>query len=62
MPLFNGKKLCSYDVIREGDEVTLKINCEKCSSLPSLEDNPQCMSMTIIKLVEVGNVTKIVFS
>ena len=62
MPLFNGKKLCSYDVIREGDEVILKINCEKCSSLPSLEDNPQCMSMTIIKLVEVGNVTKIVFS
>jgi len=62
MPLFNGKKLCSYDVIREGDEATLKINCEKCSLLPSLEDNPQCMSMTIIKLVEAGNVTKIVFS
>ncbi|MBU4283675.1 MAG: type II/IV secretion system ATPase subunit [Nanoarchaeota archaeon] len=62
MPLFKKNKVCSYEVIREGDDVTLKINCEKCSSLPSLEDNPQCMSRTITKLVEVGNATKIVFS
>ena len=62
MPLFHGKKVCSYDVIREGDEAIIKINCERCSLLPSLEDNPQCMSRTITKLVEVGNVTKIVFS
>ena len=62
MPLFKKNKICSYDVIREGDEVTLKVNCEKCTFLPSLEDNPQCMSKTITKLIEVGNVTKIVFS
>jgi len=62
MPLFKKNKVCSYDVIREGDEVTLKVNCEKCTFLPSLEDNPQCMSKTITKLIEVGNVTKIVFS
>ena len=62
MPLFNGKKVCSYEIIRGGEDVTLKINCERCSSLPSLEDNPQCMSRTITKLIEAGNVTKIVFS
>ncbi|PIN78161.1 hypothetical protein COS79_03680 [Candidatus Woesearchaeota archaeon CG06_land_8_20_14_3_00_33_13] len=62
MPLFSGKKVCSYEIIRGGEGVTLKINCERCSSLPSLEDNPQCMSRTITKLVEVGNVTKIIFS
>ncbi len=62
MPLFSGKKVCSYEVIRGGADVILKINCERCSSLPSLEDNPQCMSRTIAKLVEVGNVTKIIFS
>jgi type IV secretory pathway ATPase VirB11/archaellum biosynthesis ATPase len=62
MALFKGKKICSYDVIRESDEVILKINCEKCTFLPSLEDNPQCMSKTITKIIEVGNVTKVVFS
>ena len=62
MPLFKKTKVCSYDVIREGDDITLNINCEKCPFLPSLEDNAQCMSMTITKLIEVGNVTNIVFS
>ncbi len=62
MPLFKKNKICSYEVIREGDEAILKVNCEKCTFLPSLEDNPQCMSKTITKLIEVGNVTKIIFS
>ncbi|MBA3064694.1 type II/IV secretion system ATPase subunit [Candidatus Woesearchaeota archaeon] len=62
MPLFNKKKVCSYEIIREGDEITLKIRCEGCSFSPSLEDNPQCMSSTITKLVETGPVTKIIFS
>jgi len=62
MPLFKKNKVCSYEAIREGDEVILKVNCEKCPFLPSLEDNAQCMSRTITKLIEVGNATKIVFS
>ena len=62
MPLFNKKKVCSYEIIREGDEIILKIRCEGCSFSPSLEDNPQCMSSTITKLIETGPVTKIIFS
>jgi len=62
MPLFNKKKVCSYEIIREGDEIILKIRCDGCSFSPSLEDNPQCMSRTITMLVETGPVTKIVFS
>ncbi|MDD5086499.1 MAG: type II/IV secretion system ATPase subunit [Candidatus Nanoarchaeia archaeon] len=62
MALFKDKKLCSYEVIREGDEIVLKINCSKCTFLPSVEDNPQCMLKTMSKLIEVGNATKIVFS
>ncbi len=62
MALFEKKKVCSYEVIRESDDIILKIMCEKCTSLPSLEDNPICMSNTVDKLIESGNVTKIVFS
>ncbi len=50
-----------YDVTREGGEVTLKIDYEKYLRVPSLEDDPNCMSMTIAKLAEVGNVTKVIF-
>ncbi len=63
MALFNQKKACgSYDMVREGEEVILRINCENCPYIPSIEDNPRCMSTTIDKLIEVPNTTKIIFS
>ncbi|HSU73089.1 MAG TPA: type II/IV secretion system ATPase subunit [Candidatus Binatia bacterium] len=55
-------KTCgSYDVIREGDEVLLRIDCEACTFFPSLEDNSRTMALTIDILAQVGQVTKIVF-
>ena len=61
--LFDAKRgACSYDVVREGEEVILTVDCERCSYVPSLEDNPLCMARTVDKLAEVGGVTKIVFS
>ena len=51
----------SYEVLREGDEVILRIECEKCTFFPSIEDSPRTMAMAINLLAEVGGVTKIVF-
>ncbi|MBD3249352.1 hypothetical protein GF336_04875 [Candidatus Woesearchaeota archaeon] len=51
----------SYDIIREGEETILRINCEQLAYLPSLENNKTVMSKTMEILSEVGTVTKIVF-
>ena len=60
MPLFD-KKPFSYDVVREGEDVILQVNCESYSRVPSLEDDSITMSKTIDLLNEVGTITKIVY-
>lgn len=50
----------SYEVIREADEIILKIDLERFPYSPSLEDDPVCMSKTMDKLAEIKGVTKIV--
>ena len=52
----------SYEVIREGEEVILRIDCEECPFFPSLEDDPKVMSKLFDTLLEAGRVTKIVFA
>ncbi len=56
------KDAFSYEVIKEGEDIILRINCEKLTYVPSIEDNPVVMSKTIEFLLESGAVTKIVFS
>ncbi len=56
------KKVCGYDIIREGEDSVLYIYCDDCSYSPSIEDNPICMARTIEKLIKAGSVTKIIFS
>ena len=51
----------SYDIVHEGEENILRFDCEKCSFLPSIEDNTMTMSKTIEVLTEVANITKIVY-
>jgi type IV secretory pathway ATPase VirB11/archaellum biosynthesis ATPase len=51
----------SYDLIREGEETILRIDCEALTYIPSLEDNAAAMAKTITILMETGPVTKIVF-
>jgi len=60
MALFN-KKPFDYDIVRQGEDVILQINCEAYSRVPSLEDDPIAMSKTCDILNEAGTVTKIVF-
>ncbi len=58
--LFGKSRPDSYEVVQEGEENVMRINCENVDYTPSLEDDPQAMQRTVDKLVESGNVTKIV--
>ncbi|MEK6849047.1 MAG: ATPase, T2SS/T4P/T4SS family, partial [Nanoarchaeota archaeon] len=57
----NEKTCGSYDVLREGDDVTLRIECETCTFFPSIEDDGRTMALTVDSLAEAGLVNKIVF-
>jgi len=52
----------SYEIIREGEDITLRINWENAPYIPSIEDSTTCMARVIDILVEVGTVSKIIFS
>ncbi len=51
----------SYEVVREGSDIILKINYERVLEPPSIEDDPVAMQRVINMLLEVGRVTKIIF-
>lgn len=51
-----------YDLKKEGEEVVLRVDCEDCSFVPSVEDEPRMMAKIMDILGEVGFVTKIVLS
>jgi len=50
-----------YDIIREGEDIILRVDCEGCPFFPSLEDEPRLMGMAMDMLAEAGTVTKLVF-
>ncbi len=50
-----------YDIIREGDDVILRVDCSQCNLFPSLEDNPVCMAQVCDMLVENAGITRITF-
>lgn len=56
------KKPFTYDVLKEGEEIVLMIDLEQYQHIPSIEDDPVCMSRTMDVLAEAGTVTKIVFT
>ncbi|MFA4836765.1 MAG: type II/IV secretion system ATPase subunit [Dehalococcoidia bacterium] len=55
------KAALSYEIVREGEDVILRINAEHFDKIPSIEDNSLIMSKTVEFLVENKAVTKIVF-
>jgi len=62
LALFNRNKGgLPYEIVREGEETILKINCENLTTVPSIEDNPSLMAFTIDRLIENRATTKIVF-
>ena len=54
-------KCGEYDVIREGEETIVRIQCDECPFFPSLEDDPRVFSMVMKILLEVGVVTRLIF-
>ena len=59
--MFEKRACFSYEVVKEGDEKILRINCDQCTFSPTVEDSALCMSKTIEVLAEVGGVTKLTF-
>ncbi|MBI2138200.1 type II/IV secretion system ATPase subunit [Candidatus Woesearchaeota archaeon] len=55
------KEAFTYDIIREGQETVLKIDCDQYTRVPSLEDDPYTFQKTCDILNEAGAVTKIVY-
>jgi type IV secretory pathway ATPase VirB11/archaellum biosynthesis ATPase len=55
-----GAKCGTAEVLREGEEITIRMDCETCQFFPSIEDDPRVMSMVIDALAEAGTGTKIV--
>ncbi|MBD3304561.1 hypothetical protein GF343_05435 [Candidatus Woesearchaeota archaeon] len=51
-----------YEIAREGEEITIRINCDECTFFPSIEDSPKTMAMVIDILAETGNATRIVIT
>lgn len=50
----------SYEVLREGEEVVLRFDCEECSFFPSLEENADVMEFVFRALVKEGQVSRVV--
>lgn len=59
MALFENKK--KYEIIREAEDVILRIDYDGHSHIPSIEDNEAVMSLAVETIMEVGEITKIVF-
>ena len=60
MALFKGKKCFDFEVIREGEDKVLRVDCEQCTFPPSIEDSGICMAKIVDLLAETGGVTRIV--
>ncbi|MBI2142332.1 Flp pilus assembly complex ATPase component TadA [Candidatus Woesearchaeota archaeon] len=50
----------SSDVIREGEDNVLRVDCDKCSFFPSVEDNSLVMSKITDLLIENPGISRIV--
>jgi len=59
--LFNNQE-SSYEILREGEDVILRLDYEGSMEVPSIEDSENCMADTIEKLMINQNITKIVFA
>jgi len=49
----------NYEVIREGEDVIIKVDCERILRIPSIEDDPVYMARIIETLAELPTATKI---
>ncbi len=55
-------KCLEYELVKEGEDRTLRFDCEECSFFPSIEDSEACMVAAVDALIENPSATRIVFS
>lgn len=55
-----GKEVWNYEVIREGEEIILRVDCSEILRVPSIEDDPIYMAKVIETLAQVKSCTKII--
>ncbi|NOZ80588.1 MAG: type II/IV secretion system ATPase subunit [DPANN group archaeon] len=60
--MFPGAGGEDYEIIREGEDNILRVNCKDKNYGPSIEDSPQAMQDIIDKLAESTAITKIVLA
>lgn len=61
MPEIKKTATWGYEILKEGTEEVMRINVEDWPYVPSIEDNPLVMALTIDKLVEVPSISRLVF-
>lgn len=63
MGLFDqNPNVCGYEVVKDGEETVVYVNCTECGYYPSMEDSPTCFAKLIDKLAENPGATKVIFS
>ncbi len=55
-------KCLDYELVKEGEDRTLRFNCEECSFFPSIEESEACMVAVINALIENPSATRVVLS
>ena len=58
---FEQKKPFDYDLVREGAESTIRIDCNQYTKVPSLENDPATFQKTCDIINEAGEGTRLVF-
>ncbi|MCX6707167.1 MAG: type II/IV secretion system ATPase subunit [Candidatus Woesearchaeota archaeon] len=53
------KEVWNYEVLREGEEIILRVDCSEIMRAPSIEDDPVYMAKVIETLAQIKNATKI---
>jgi len=56
------KKSKGYEIIKEAQDNAIRIDANSWSYLPSIENNPLVMSYVVDLLIQVPNVTRIIFN
>ncbi|MAF34349.1 secretion system protein [Candidatus Woesearchaeota archaeon] len=51
-----------YEIVKEGEEIVLKVDAAKFTFFPSVEDEERAMALIVDMLSEAGTVTKIIIS
>ncbi len=55
-------KCLDYELVKDGEDRTLRFDCEECSFFPSIEDSETCMIAAVNALIENPSATRVVFS